>query len=84
MPNPQTDVAAANLLKADAWEFEYQQKSNPQTSNLELLTFGTYRIKAGATSDELYHRAEEAILFCLSELFFGRHVRNELSCLSYG
>jgi mannose-6-phosphate isomerase-like protein (cupin superfamily) len=31
-----------------------------------LLTYGTYRIAGGKLSDELYHRTEEAILFCLA------------------
>lgn len=61
-----TDEARpAHLLRADDWQFEYREKSSPRTSNLELLTYGTYRIRGGAESGELYHRAEEAILFCL-------------------
>jgi len=59
-------VRPAQLLKADAWQFEYRQKSNPQTSNLDLLTYGTYRLAAGAISDECYHRSEEALLFSLA------------------
>ena len=66
MSEEQSAAKPANLLKADAWQFEYRQKSNPRTSNLDLLTYGTYRIAPGATSDELFHRGEEAILFCLS------------------
>lgn len=62
--NP-TEAKPAHLLKADDWQFEYRQKSNPKTSNLDLLTYGTYRIAPHITSDELFHRREEAILFCL-------------------
>ena len=61
-----TVAKPADLLKAHAWQFEYRQKSNPRTSNLDLLTYGTYRVAPGAISDELFHRGEEAILFCLS------------------
>ena len=65
MAEEQPTVKPAHLLKAEAWQFEYRQKSNPRTSNLDLLTYGTYRIAPGAISDELFHREEEAILFCL-------------------
>jgi mannose-6-phosphate isomerase-like protein (cupin superfamily) len=57
----------ANLLRAEDWKFEYRQKSNPATSNLDLLTYGVYRIAPGATSDELFHRADETLLFCLAD-----------------
>lgn len=58
-------IKRANLLKADAFEFEYRQRSDPENSNLDLLTFGTYRIAPGVTSGELFHRNDEALLFCL-------------------
>ena len=61
-----TETKPAHLLKATEYQFEYRQKSNPRTSNLELLTYGTYRIMPGVTSDELYHRNEEALLFCIT------------------
>jgi mannose-6-phosphate isomerase-like protein (cupin superfamily) len=63
--NPQ-NVKPAHLLKADAWQFEYRQKSNPRNSNLDLLTYGFYRIAPEAISDELFHRGEEALLFSLA------------------
>ncbi len=66
MAEPELTATAADLLRAEDWQFEYRQKSNPRTSNLDLLTYGTYRIASGATSDELFHRTEEVILFCLS------------------
>lgn len=65
MPDGSTEVKPAHLLRAHDWQFEYHQKSNPHTSNLDLLTYGTYRLAPGAVSDELYHRGEEALLFCL-------------------
>lgn len=55
----------ADLLRAEDWKFEYRQKSNPQNSNLEMITYGSYRIAPGATSDECFHRGEEALLFCM-------------------
>lgn len=63
--NPQ-ETKPAHLLKADAWQYEYRQKSNPRNSNLGLLTYGFYRIAPGAISDELFHRGEEALLFSLA------------------
>ncbi len=56
----------ADLLRAEAWQFEYHMKSSPTTSNLDLLTYGIYRVAPQANSDELYHRREEALLFCLA------------------
>jgi len=57
----------ADLLRAEAWRFEYRQKSNPANSNLDLLTYGVYRIAPNSVSDELYHRAEEALLFSMAK-----------------
>ncbi len=54
------------LVRADHAEFIYRQKSGPASSNLELLTYGTYELGAGAASDELCHPHEEALLFCLT------------------
>ncbi|MFV1969274.1 MAG: cupin domain-containing protein, partial [Pirellulaceae bacterium] len=60
------EIKPAHLLKADAWQFEYRQKSNPRTSHLDLLSYGVYRIASGAVSDELFHRGEETLLFSLT------------------
>ena len=65
MPDEAPTIKPADLLEADACQFEYLQKCNPRTSNLDLLSYGTYRIGPGVTSDELFHRTDEAILFCL-------------------
>jgi len=59
------EVKPANLLRADDSEFEYCQRTTPRNSNLNLLTFGEYWIKPDVVSEELYHRAEEALLFSL-------------------
>ena len=67
MSNPSPVVKPAHLLTSDDWQFEYHQKTNPRNSNLALLTYGTYRIAPGATSDELFHRGDEALLFTLSQ-----------------
>ncbi|MHB8899749.1 MAG: 5-deoxy-glucuronate isomerase [Thermoguttaceae bacterium] len=66
MADPQPTVRPAHLLRAEDWQFEYRQKSSPASSNLNLLTYGVYRIAPGAWSDELYHRGEEALLFCMA------------------
>jgi mannose-6-phosphate isomerase-like protein (cupin superfamily) len=57
----------ADLLRAEAWQFEYRQKSSPATSNLDLLTYGVYRIAPRVSSEELFHRGAEALLFCLAQ-----------------
>ena len=49
----------ANLLRRGDWQFEYHQKCTPRTSNLDLLTYGTYRIAPRAVRDELFHRTDE-------------------------
>ena len=58
-------VRPPELLRAEAFRFEYRQRTCPETSGLDLLSYGTCRIAPGASSDELFHRAEEALLFCL-------------------
>ncbi|MCB1234635.1 MAG: 5-deoxy-glucuronate isomerase [Verrucomicrobiae bacterium] len=67
MPDPAAapEVKPAHLLKAGAAQFEYRQRSNPRTTNLDMLAYGTFHAGPGAVSDEFFHRAEEAILFCL-------------------
>ena len=65
VPAARKAVRAPELLRAEAFRFEYRQRTSPETSGLDLLSYGTYRIAPGAASDELFHRAEEALLFCL-------------------
>jgi len=59
------NVKCAELIKAEDWQFQYRQKTNCGSSNLDMLSYGTYDIKPGAKSDELYHHKEEALLFCI-------------------
>ena len=58
-------VEPAALIKAEDWQFQYRQKSNCSSSNLKMLSYGTFDIKPRVTSDEIYHPKEEAILFCI-------------------
>lgn len=58
-------VRPADLLRRDAWQFEYRQKCVPGSSNLSELSYGTYRITPAGQSDELYHHSQECLLFCL-------------------
>ena len=66
MPDHQKIARPADLLRAGDWQFEYRQKASPRTTNLDLLTYGTYRVAGGGVSDELYHRGDETLLFCLA------------------
>ena len=59
------EAKPAELIKADDWQFQYRQKSNRNSSNLEILSYGTFDIKSGAISDEMYSHKEEALLFCI-------------------
>ena len=58
-------VSPAELIKADDWQFQYRQKSNCYSSHLDILSYGTFEIKSGVVSDEIYHHKEESILFCI-------------------
>lgn len=64
-PEMTENVKTADSLKADHFRFEYRQKTHPSDSNLDLLSYGTYRLPDGGASDELYHHRHEAMLFCL-------------------
>jgi mannose-6-phosphate isomerase-like protein (cupin superfamily) len=66
MSETTSTVRPADLLRAEAWQFEYRQKSHPANSNLDLLTYGVYRIAPQVSSGELFHRSEEALLFSLA------------------
>ena len=61
----QPEVKRAELLKADDWQFQYRQKTNSRSSNLDMLSYGTFEIKPGAKSDEICHHTEECLLFCI-------------------
>lgn len=59
------EVKPAELIKADDWQFQYRQKSSSNSSNLEILSYGTFEIKPRAVGDEIYHRKKEILLFCI-------------------
>jgi len=42
------EIKPAELIKADDWQFQYRQKSNCNSSNLDILSYGTFEIKPGA------------------------------------
>lgn len=58
-----TTCKPAHFLAAEAEGFLYREKSNPHTSNLELLTCGVYQLAAGAASGVIAHPVEESLLF---------------------
>jgi mannose-6-phosphate isomerase-like protein (cupin superfamily) len=76
------EVKRAELLRANDWQFQYHQKTNRNSSNLDMLSYGTFEIKPGAVSDEMYHHKEEAILFCLKGKVSVR-VESDVFALSY-
>lgn len=77
MANPSETIKPASLLKAATWQFQYRQRSNPHTSHLDLLTYGTYHIAPAVVSDELFHRGDEALLFCLGNAPVSINVENQ-------
>jgi mannose-6-phosphate isomerase-like protein (cupin superfamily) len=54
----------ATFVPADAGSLRYIEKSNPQNSNLQLLTYGVYELSGPVQSSPLAHPGEEALLFC--------------------
>lgn len=54
----------ATFIPASAAAFRYVEKSNPDTSNLEFLTYGVYEMEGTVRSGALAHPGEEALLFC--------------------
>ncbi len=59
-------VKAGTLIRADASAFAYVEKSNPCTTGLDFLTYGTYTIAPGCGSAPVCHAGEEALLFCMT------------------
>src|SRR5688572_2181122 len=53
-----------HFLSAAADSFRYIEKTNPQCSNLEMLTYGVYELSGTVKSGKLAHPGEEALLFC--------------------
>jgi mannose-6-phosphate isomerase-like protein (cupin superfamily) len=54
----------ATFVAKDAAAWRYVEKSNPQNSNLELLTYGVYELNGPVQSSPLAHPDEETLLFC--------------------
>jgi mannose-6-phosphate isomerase-like protein (cupin superfamily) len=53
----------ATYVPADTSAFRYVEKSSPQTSNLQFLTYGVYELTGRVCSGALAHPGEEALLF---------------------
>jgi mannose-6-phosphate isomerase-like protein (cupin superfamily) len=60
----QSERGAARLKAEDAG-FRYYEKSNPRSSCLDMLTYGTYEIAPDSGSSWLCHSKDEAIIFCM-------------------
>src|SRR5580704_19753954 len=54
---------AASYLTAAAGSYRYVEKSNPNTSNLDFLTYGVHELSGAVRSGSLAHPSEEALLF---------------------
>jgi mannose-6-phosphate isomerase-like protein (cupin superfamily) len=59
-----TQPKPAVFLAANTSAFRYLEKSSPQTSNLQFLTYGVYELSGATCSGALSHPGEEALLFC--------------------
>lgn len=60
MPHPKS----ATFVSAETTAFRYTEKSSPQASNLQFLTYGWYELSGPICSGTLAHPGEEALLFC--------------------
>jgi mannose-6-phosphate isomerase-like protein (cupin superfamily) len=58
-------VKPATLVKADHAEVVYRQRSNPHSSNLDLMAHGSYHLNSGAVSDVIAHPDQELLLFAI-------------------
>jgi mannose-6-phosphate isomerase-like protein (cupin superfamily) len=54
----------ATFVPAGAGPARYIEKSNPQNSNLQFLTYGVYELSGPVQSGPLAHPGEESLLFC--------------------
>ena len=57
------DPQPATFVPADAGALRYVEKSTPQNSNLQFLTYGVYELSGSMQSSPLAHPGEEALLF---------------------
>jgi len=53
----------ASYLTAAAGSFRYVEKSNPNTSNLDFLTYGIHELSGRVRTGTMAHPTEEALLF---------------------
>ena len=60
------DIRSATRSKADDWICEYREKANRGNCDLELLTYGVYRMPIGGAGVGLSHAGQEALLFCIA------------------
>lgn len=59
------DIKPATLVKADHAEVVYRQRSNAHSSNLAMLSHGSYHLVPGAVSDPVAHPGRELLLFAI-------------------
>jgi mannose-6-phosphate isomerase-like protein (cupin superfamily) len=57
-------IKPANFLANEASSFRYVEKSNPETSNLQFLTYGVYELTGNVASGLMANPTDEALLFC--------------------
>ncbi|NLB68829.1 MAG: cupin domain-containing protein [Lentisphaerae bacterium] len=51
------------MLRRDDAVFTYEHKAGPGTCNLDLLSYGVYKISPNGQSDNLFHNDRETLLF---------------------
>lgn len=61
-PKP-ANFLPGNLPKSNG-AFRYTEKSNPQSSNLQFLSYGVCELNGAAASEDFCHANDEALLFC--------------------
>lgn len=59
-----TQPKPATFVPADAVALRYLEKSTPDNSHLELLTYGVYELNGPTRSAAVAHPGEESLLFC--------------------
>lgn len=59
-----TPPKPATFVPADAGSLRYIEKSTPENSHLQWLTYGVYELRGPLHSSPQAHPGEEALLFC--------------------
>lgn len=59
-------VRAATCVRADEWTLAYHEKANRSNSNLDMLSYGVFRIQPGGAGTDIAHPGHEALLFCVA------------------